>query len=402
MKPVARKQRAGNNAAAIEVFATPTAPLGMSPAQFLRDYWQKRPLLIRAAFPNFVSPVQPNDLAGLACEPAALSRLILHEPRRDRWRVEPGPLPENRFSSLPKTNWTLLVQDVDKWDPDVAALYGWVGFLPSWRLDDIMISYAVKGGSVGAHVDQYDVFLLQGLGHRHWQIDACPNPALAFRDNVALKLLQQFTPSHEWALAPGDVLYLPPGVPHHGVALDECMTYSLGMRAPATSELVLDLAESLVAELPEEQRYADPDLQPRRDPHLIDGDDMRRLRTAMANLLRLDEAGLSEWFGRFITRYRNAQTPATGTRRLDIAKMAQRLQRGAGLQRHPYSRMASTRGARNWQVFLAGDSYRVSSRLYRYLVTPATLDFAAWQTLSGRERDTLLEIVNAGHYGVGR
>lgn len=404
MKPVSRKQDAGENGAALEVFATPAAPLGMSPAQFLRDYWQKRPLLIRTAFPDFASPVQPNDLAGLACEPAALSRLILHEPKRDRWRVEPGPLPGNRFSTLPKTHWTLLVQDVDKWDPDVAALYRWVDFLPSWRLDDIMISYAVKGGSVGAHVDQYDVFLLQGLGHRHWQIDARPNPPLAFRDNVALKLLEQFNPSHEWTLAPGDVLYLPPGVPHHGIALDECMTYSLGMRAPATSELVLDLAESLVAELPDEQRYADPDLQPRRDPHLIDSDDMRRLRTAMADLLSLDEAGLSDWFGGFITRYRNAQTPAPApaARRLDAAKMVQRLQRGAGLQRHPYSRMASTRSARGWQVFLAGDRYRVTSRLYRYLATPDALDVAAWQALSERERGTLLEIVNAGHYGVGR
>jgi 50S ribosomal protein L16 3-hydroxylase len=402
MKPAPRKPRVHPHGPAIEVTASAGLPLGMSSAAFLRDYWQKHPLLIRAAFPDFSAPVQPNDLAGLACEPYALSRLIVHDPRRERWQVEHGPLAETRFSRLPKTHWTLLVQDVDKWDPEVAALYRWLDFLPSWRLDDIMISYAVKGGSVGAHVDQYDVFLLQGLGHRHWQIDARANPDLRFRDNVALKLLKEFAPSHEWTLAPGDVLYLPPGVPHHGVALDECMTYSLGMRAPSTGELILDLAESMVADLPDEQRYADPDLQPRSDPHQIAGEDMTRLRTAMSQLLNLDEPSLAEWFGRFITRYRNAQTPAPPARRLDAARLAQRLQRGGRLLRHPFSRLASTRSGRGWKVFLAGDSFPVSSRLYRLLGALESLDFAAWEALTARDRETLLEIVNAGHYGIGR
>ncbi|OZB70712.1 MAG: transcription factor, partial [Lysobacterales bacterium 13-68-4] len=147
--------------APIEVRGSARQPLGMSTAQFLRDYWQKRPLLVRNAFPGFVPPIAPEDLAGLACEDGALSRLIRHDEKRDRWHVKTGPLDEADFATTGDANWTLLVQDVDKWDADVAALLEPFAFLPSWRVDDIMISYAEPGGGVGAHVDQYDVFLLQ-------------------------------------------------------------------------------------------------------------------------------------------------------------------------------------------------------------------------------------------------
>ena len=156
----------------IEVDAAALPPLGMPPAEFLRDYWQKRPLLIRKAFPGFVSPISPEDLAGLACEEAALSRIVAHEREHDRWLLRHGPFPEAMFPDLPHHDWTLLVQDVDKWDADVAALLPAFDFLPRWRIDDVMVSFAAPGGSVGAHVDQYDVFLLQAQGRRRWQIDA--------------------------------------------------------------------------------------------------------------------------------------------------------------------------------------------------------------------------------------
>jgi 50S ribosomal protein L16 3-hydroxylase len=152
----------------IEVRARANQRLGMPIARFLRDYWQKRPLLVRAAFADFRNPVAPDDLAGLACEELALSRIAIHEPKRDRWTLRNGPFAESDFSKLPGTHWTLLVQDVDKWDADVAALLAHFSFLPTWRIDDVMVSYAEDGGSVGAHVDQYDVFLLQGLGRRRW------------------------------------------------------------------------------------------------------------------------------------------------------------------------------------------------------------------------------------------
>lgn len=399
---MAAKSRSTSKTLPIEVQATTRQPLGMPVAAFLRDYWQKRPLLIRGAFGDFQSPITPNDLAGLACEPLALSRLIVHNPKTDAWRVENGPLAESRFARLPKTHWTLLVQDVDKWDADTAALYRFVSFLPSWRLDDIMISYAVKGGSVGAHVDQYDVFLLQGLGTRRWQIDAGAHPPLGFRDDVALKLLREFNPSHNWDLVAGDVLYLPPGVPHHGVALDECLTISLGMRAPASAELILDLAESLVGDMADEQRYADPSLAARSDPNLIDDSDLERVKASIGALRTLDDDQLTAWFGSFITRYRNAQSPAPPARSISAAVLAQKLARGAHLSRHPYSRLAARKWGSKMQLFLAGDRFVVSSRLYRLLCTPEQLQAQAWNHLTAAERSDLLHIINAGHFGVGQ
>ncbi|MDZ4812401.1 MAG: cupin domain-containing protein [Pseudomonadota bacterium] len=387
----------------VEVQATASKPLGMPVAKFLRDYWQKQPLLIRGGFgSDFSCPIAANDFAGLACEPMALSRLIVHSPKTDRWRVETGPLAESRFNKLPKSHWTLLIQDVDKWDADVAALYRYVSFLPNWRLDDIMISYAVKGGSVGAHVDQYDVFLVQGRGHRRWQIDRRPNPPLGVRDNVALKLLSNFEPSDEWILAPGDVLYLPPGVPHHGVALDECMTISLGMRAPSSGELILDLAESLVSDMPEEQRYTDPDVMPRADPYLIDASDLQRLKIAISALRTMNDEQLGDWFGGFMSRYRNAQTPAPAARRLTESGLEQQLKRNAYLTRHPFSRMAASRCGQTYRVFFAGDRFAVSARLYHLLGQPEQLDTKAWARLAATDRGVLLQIINAGHFGVRR
>ncbi|MEO5565994.1 MAG: cupin domain-containing protein, partial [Luteimonas sp.] len=170
----------------IEVDASVGLPLGMPAAAFLRDYWQKKPLLVRNAFPDFVAPLQPEDLAGLACEDGVLARLVEHDRASDGWRVRHGPFPEELFPALPTRDWTLLVQDVDKWDADVAALLSTFSFLPRWRIDDIMVSFAAQGGSVGAHVDQYDVFLLQGQGHRRWQIDTSANPPLQFRPDIDL------------------------------------------------------------------------------------------------------------------------------------------------------------------------------------------------------------------------
>ena len=135
-----------------ETRATPSLPLGMPPARFLRDYWQKRPLLIRGLFPDGIDAISPNDLAGLACEEAALSRIVLRDAKRERWTLRNGPFRETEFARLGKKDWTLLVQDVDKWDADVAALLDHFTFLPSWRIDDMMVSYATDGGGVGLHL----------------------------------------------------------------------------------------------------------------------------------------------------------------------------------------------------------------------------------------------------------
>lgn len=399
------KKSSRSNAAAsfpIEVQAKAGRPLGMTSAQFLANYWQKRPLLIRNAFADFKSPITPNELAGLACEPLALSRLITHSPRSDRWKVESGPFAETRFSRVPKTHWTLLVQDVDKWDPGVAALFDTVDFLPSWRLDDVMISYAVEGGSVGAHVDQYDVFLLQGLGQRHWQIDAGANPPQTYRDDVDLKLLKDFHPSHDWILQPGDMLYLPPGVPHLGIALDDCMTISLGMRAPSVADLILDLAESTVAELPESTRYSDPDLQPRSDPHLIEASDLLRLKQALSHLRDLSDADLAHWFGGFLSRYRNAQSPAPAPKVLSEQALIKQLQSGKRLLWHPFARRAARVEKRGIHLYVAGDAYLISRSCYRTLMDAHAWNTQAWQSFSETDRSQVMAMFQAGQLVLGR
>jgi 50S ribosomal protein L16 3-hydroxylase len=380
----------------IEVRGTPKLPLGMSTAQFLRDYWQKRPLLIRNAFPDFVLPIEPEDLAGLACEEGALSRLIQHDENRDRWRVKTGPLSESDFAKTGNANWTLLVQDVDKWDMDVAALLDHFSFLPSWRVDDVMISYAEPGGGVGAHVDQYDVFLLQGLGQRHWAISTDPEAPKDFRNDVELKQLQHFAPTHEWLLDAGDMLYLPPGVPHDGVAFGgPCMTFSIGMRAPSQAELVGDLADYLAEHLPEELRYADPDRAPVKRIGEIDKAALKRIRTALPMTTALDDATLSDWFGHFITRYRSAQSPLPPAKPLSEAALAKQLAGGASLLRHPWSRMAWVQAGSHCTLYANGHAYPATVRLAELLCTQRTLSPAP-QT-NAIEQALLLALVNDGH-----
>jgi 50S ribosomal protein L16 3-hydroxylase len=382
----------------IEVDASRRPPLGMPPQLFLRRYWQKRPLLVRNAFPGLVSPIEPDELAGLACEEAALSRLITHDRASDGWSLRSGPFEEDQFPTMPDHDWTLLVQDVDKWDPDVAALLDAFDFLPRWRIDDIMVSFAATGGSVGAHVDQYDVFLLQAHGQRRWQIDASDNPPLDFRDDVELKLLRQFTPTHDWVLGPGDMLYLPPGVPHLGVAQDPCLTFSVGMRAPSSAELIADYLDTLVAEADEAIRYRDPDLAPPTDPNEIDATAMGRVVEALNALRMNDPDRLGEWFGRFITTYRSAGQAAAPAQAPSLIQLQFALSQGATLQRHPMTRMAWRRASKGAVLFASGQALPMAVRDARALAAAERIDAALYQTLGEQGREAVLVLITSGHY----
>lgn len=391
----------------LEIDATGKGPLGMPPADFLRDYWQKRPLLIRNAFPGYTSPIAPEDLAGLACEEGVLARIIEHDRASDTWTVRQGPFPEEAFPAMPHEDWTLLVQDVDKWDPDIAGLLQHFGFLPRWRLDDIMVSFAAPGGSVGAHVDQYDVFLLQAHGHRRWTIDASvamggAQPPLDFRDDVDIKLLREFTPTHDRVLGPGDMLYLPPNVPHHGVAEDACLTFSVGMRAPSAAELLGDLADSLLADADDNLRYADPDLALPDDPAEIDDAAMARVIHALDLLRSDDPQRMGDWFGRFITLYRNGgevAAPDGGDApprsRIEVEWD---LEHGASLHRHPYSRMAWRRSGDDAQLYVNGEAYAMPAGDAAAIANAPVLGDAAYAALTPHARGCVLALLEAGHY----
>ncbi|MGY1409157.1 JmjC domain-containing protein [Luteimonas sp. A611] len=371
----------------------------MSPARFLRDYWQKRPLLIRGAFPDFVSPIEPEDLAGLACEEMALSRLIRHDRAKDAWQVQTGPFPEELFPTLGERDWTLLVQDVDKWDADVAELLEHFSFIPRWRIDDIMVSFAATGGSVGAHIDQYDVFLLQAKGHRRWQIDAGENPPLGFRDDVELKLLREFSPTHDWVLGPGDMLYLPPGVPHHGVAEDPCLTLSVGMRAPSAAELMGDYIDTLAAAADDALRYGDADLAPAKDPWEIDAEAMGRVVEALNALRFRDPDLLGDWFGRFITQYRSAEVAAPHAEARSRIEIEWSLDHDGGvLQRHPYARMAWRRAADGGRLYVSGQDLAMPVRDAQRIAGSEQIDGGLYASLSAAGRDAVHELLRIGCY----
>ncbi len=232
---------------------------------FMSRYWQKQPVLLKGMFPASLAPLTPEELAGLALEDDVDARLVFHDAKKDRWRVEHGPFSEAQFLNLPDTLYTLLVQNVDHYVPAVAALRQTVAFLPRWRFDDVMISYATEGGGVGPHIDQYDVFLIQGLGRRRWQVGDKDQPVVANENVKALRQVLPYEASMDVIVEPGDVLYIPPNTPHWGTALEPCMTYSVGFRAPAQTDLLARVAALRMEQCHDGRRYADPDGKPVKD-----------------------------------------------------------------------------------------------------------------------------------------
>ena len=239
---------------------------GAAATRFLARYWQKRPLLLRQAFPGLRSILSRDQLMALALRDDVESRLVTRE--RGAWTLTHGPFRRSHFRGLPARDWTLLVQGVNLHVAAADALLRRFAFIPYARLDDLMVSYAAPGGGVGPHVDSYDVFLLQGQGRRRWRLSRQRDHAL--EPGLPLQILARFRPEEECTLEPGDMLYLPPGVAHDGVAIDACSTHSIGFRAPAAQDLATEFLDGLRDALALEGRYRDPDLAPSRAPARID------------------------------------------------------------------------------------------------------------------------------------
>jgi 50S ribosomal protein L16 3-hydroxylase len=272
---------------------------GLSPNKFLSEHWQRQPLLVRDALPDYRSPVSPDELAGLALDAEVDSRLVLERGDAGPWELRHGPFQESDFLALPERDWTLLVQAVDLWVPQVKELLGRFNFLPPWRFDDIMVSYAVPGGSVGPHFDHYDVFLLQVQGERRWEISELPDGQAEFLPQTDLRILKHFEATQQFTLGPGDMLYLPPRVSHWGVALTECLTYSIGFRSPTVSELLGDLAVEVLAQ-DHELHYSDPPLNSAMASEEIAPEFVEQAKNLLLRALDDDEL-LADWFARFMT-----------------------------------------------------------------------------------------------------
>jgi len=272
---------------------------GLTPQAFMRRHWQKKPLLVRGAYPGGTPPIARAELFELAARDDVQSRLIVHADAG--WTLAHGPFARRALPSLKQPRWTLLVQGVDTQLDSAHRLLSNFRFVPDARLDDLMISYASDGGGVGPHVDSYDVFLLQLHGQRRWRVGRCPNPR--FQAGLPLKILERFEAQHDWLLEPGDMLYLPPGWGHDGVAVGECVTASIGFRAAARDEVahqvlqrLLDAAEPDEAAPP--RLYRDPDqvavAQPGRIPAALQAFAADAVARAAADRAGLD-CGLGEW-----------------------------------------------------------------------------------------------------------
>lgn len=271
----------------------------LSTEEFLAEYWQKKPLLIRNAFPNFESPLTPDELAGLSLEEEVESRIVLEKGESGPWEVQHGPFDESIFAQLPESCWSLLVQGADLWVPEVKALLPHFNFLPPWRVDDVMVSYAPVGGSVGPHFDYYDVFLLQGQGQRRWQIGQFCDQQSPLVTGTPLRILQAFEVVDEWVLHPGDMLYLPPGISHWGVAENDCLTYSIGFRSPSLTDMLDDLTTELMTQ-GNSCYYRDPPLTSGMATEAIDPGFIEQVQ-AMLRELAEDKTLLGDWFARYMT-----------------------------------------------------------------------------------------------------
>jgi 50S ribosomal protein L16 3-hydroxylase len=297
--------------------------------------------LIRNPWTSWTNPLEPNELAGLACEEGIEARLVRHTPKT--WKAEHGPFPESRFGKLGKNPWTLLVQAVDHHVPEVAALIEPFRFVPNWRVDDVMVSYASDEGGVGPHFDQYDVFLIQGLGQRRWQVGGMCDAATELLPHDDLRLLANFAPTEEWVLEPGDILYVPPGIAHNGVAVgDDCMTYSIGFRAPSRSELIAHWCDHVLGDLPDDDRYGDPDLKAQDNPGEIAPQALAGLQAMIAEKM-LDRDAFARWFGQYNSARKYPDIDWTPEEPITATQLREQLARDGALCRNPASRFSFVR-----------------------------------------------------------
>ena len=329
---------------------------GLTASEFLRDYWQKKPLVIRQAFPGFQCPVSPDELAGLACEEAVESRIIIEDDAGKPWQLHNGPFTPERFSELPEQDWTLLVQGLDHWVPDIADLLEQFRFIPNWRLDDIMASYAPKGGSVGPHYDMYDVFLLQAQGHRRWTFGGHCDHTSPRIDGTPLRILSSWDGEETVTLAPGDMLYLPPGIGHHGIAEDDCITLSVGFRAPTLDDLLTGFTDYLSQQATASEHLNDPDLSVQDNPGTIAPHVIDRLESVIREQLG-NRRNLALWFGQFATAPKSLDIVVPADEPAAPGDLAEAIRAGEQLRWNEGSRFAYHELDNETALFVDGEQY---------------------------------------------
>ena len=331
--------------------------------EFLQDYWQKKPLVIRGAFADYEMPFDAGELAGLALETDCPARIILEKglpPTNTPWTVQYPPFTDESFTSTPETHWTFLVNDLERYYPELGNLIEPFRFIPDWRIDDLMVSYAADQGSVGAHVDAYDVFLIQGEGKRRWQVVTDPDYPTELLEDSQLAILKNFKHDKEWLLDKGDMLYLPPNMPHHGVAEGECMTFSVGFRAPDTLGLAQSWLESFstsysdMAEGSDQKRetkaiitkrFNDAERKIQKSSGEIAAEDIQKLSSLIMDLVKNQEQQLPIFLGKYLTETKNNELE-------DEQVIPSKFSKKADYERQSWTRISYIKDKQNKSIHL--------------------------------------------------
>lgn len=368
--------------------------------QFLTEFWQKKPVLLKGGFANFQDPISPDELAGLAGEEEIESRIVAHH--AGQWQLETGPFDD--FSTWGEQNWTLLVQAVDHWHPESAALIEPFRFIPNWRIDDLMVSYSAPGGGVGPHLDQYDVFIIQGMGKRHWRV-GMPDPALTpLCPHPRLLQISPFVDCINVITEPGDILYIPPGCPHEGISVDASLNYSVGFRAPAQKDLLTGLADYLIENEIQGQRYTDPTRQFSAQIGEITPNDLQQVKTLLQGMIN-DEALLASYFGSYITHAKHELDATEPDPHYSAEEIAEYLTEGSVLARLGGLRVCYIQASptADIQLFINGMTITLpatAKATVQQLANQSVLDQSAAASFAAEPQklQLLTQLINLGYW----
>ncbi len=375
----------------------------ISAEQFLNEYWQKKPLLIRQAIPDFVSPVSPDELAGLACEAEVESRIVIENHEGQPWHPQHGPFDEEKFSQLPEKNWTLLIQGLDSIVPEISDLLNHFRFIPNWRIDDIMASYAPENGSVGPHYDYYDVFLLQAKGKRRWFTGQHCDETSKTLKNTPLRILDEFETENDWVLEPGDMLYLPPQVAHHGISMGDCITLSIGLRSPTHEQILSSFADYICSTTIKEQHLDDPNLKNQSNPGEMNADVINQLKEVIQDYLKDDS--LSGWFGQYSTEPKSDYIVQLPDDPIEEAELMDYLANATAIRRNEGSRFSfyqSEDKPEQIKFFYDGYEQILSTDSAPLIKLICSANQISIKTLcefvsAGNPTNLLLDLINGGH-----
>ncbi len=339
-------------------FDTINWPDGLNTERFIAEYWQQKPLFIPQAFPGFENPLAADELGGLACESGVNSRILIESRGERPWELRQGPFEPEIFDWLGEDGWALLVGDLDKVLPEFRDWLTPFRFVPDWRIDDLMASFAPPGGSVGAHFDHYDVFLWQVEGERTWHIGPEPSGGYEIEPGLDIKVINNPVFERSIDVAPGDLLYLPPGYAHHGVAKTACITWSVGFRAPTAADLANGWADEATHALAESAPLKDPAFSPQQNPGEISAEARQRLRQSVAAALAADGEAFDRWLGKHLTDRAADLELNTGDE--GAAQLATLTSGGACLERRADIRFAFQQVGRSCFLYAGGQEFETS------------------------------------------